>query len=59
MQLHGEAAGGRRMRKFGIKFAVHHPEAAEVKRDFVACTTTEDWKRTLDRWYGARAADGR
>lgn len=59
MQLHGEAAGGRRMRKFGIKFAVHHPDAAEVKRDFVACTTTEDWKRTLDRWYGARAADGR
>ena len=59
MQLHGEAAGGRRMRKLGIKFAVNHPEAAEVKRDFVACTTTEDWKRTLDRWYGARAADGR
>jgi hypothetical protein len=40
------------MRKFGIKFATHHPRADEVKRDFIACTTTEDWRRTLDRWYG-------
>ena len=56
MQLHGEAAGGRRMRKFGIKFASHHPRAEEVKREFIDCETVEQWKRTLDRWYPADEA---
>ena len=51
IQLHGEAAGGRRMRKFGIKFASHHPEAERVKRDFIDCETVADWRRTLERWY--------
>lgn len=51
MQLHGEACGGRRMRKFGIKFATHHPRADEVKREFIDCDTTEDWKTTLAKWY--------
>jgi tRNA-dihydrouridine synthase len=51
MQLHGEAAGGRRMRKFGIKFATHHPEAERVKREFIDCETVVDWRRTLERWY--------
>ncbi len=55
IQLHGEAAGGRRMRKFGIKFATHHPEAERVKRDFIDCETVVDWRRTLERWY---ARDG-
>jgi tRNA-dihydrouridine synthase len=55
IQLHGEAAGGRRMRKFGIKFATHHPEAERVKRDFIDCETVIDWRRTLERWY---ARDG-
>jgi len=53
MQLHGEGAGGRRMRKFGIKFASHHPRADEVKRDFIECERVTDWKRTLEKWYPA------
>jgi tRNA-dihydrouridine synthase len=51
MQLHGEAAGGRRMRKFGIKFAAHHPQAMEVKSAFIDCETVADWRTTLERWY--------
>jgi tRNA-dihydrouridine synthase len=52
MQLHGEAAGGRRMRKFGIKFAAHHPRGEEVKREFIDCERVDDWQRTLAKWYG-------
>ena len=51
LQLHGEAVGGRRMRKFGIKFASHHPQGNEVKRDFIDCDTCDDWKRTFTKWY--------
>ena len=54
MQLHGEGAGGRRMRKFGIKFASHHPQAEEVKRDFIACEKVMEWRQTLEKWYPAR-----
>jgi tRNA-dihydrouridine synthase len=51
MQLHGEAAGGRRMRKFGIKFAAHHPQGDEVKRDYIEVDTVADWQRVLNKWY--------
>ncbi len=54
MQLHGEAAGGRRMRKFGIKFAAHHPQGDEVKRDYIECESAEDWQRVFTKWYAAK-----
>ncbi len=49
--LHGEKTAGRMMRKFGIKFAQHHPQTEAVKARFIATKTLEDWRETLDAFY--------
>ena len=51
ISIHGEQVTGRRMRKQGIKYARFHPDAAEVKREFVSVASVTDWSRVLDRWY--------
>ena len=55
MQIHGESLAGRRMRKMGIKYSRFHPQAVEVKRDFIEVHSLRDWTRVLDQWY---AGDG-
>ncbi|MDA0803928.1 MAG: tRNA-dihydrouridine synthase family protein [Planctomycetota bacterium] len=50
--LHGEMAASRRMRKFGIKFAVHHADAEATKADFIKCTTLAQWGEVVERRYG-------
>jgi nifR3 family TIM-barrel protein len=66
MQIHGEQLAGRRMRKMGIKYSRFHPNAAEVKREFIAVHSLTDWQRVLERhyatngpgvWPAANAAD--
>ncbi len=42
---------GKTMRKFGIRFAAHHPERDAVKKQFVAVETLDDWKAVLDEHY--------
>jgi tRNA-dihydrouridine synthase B len=49
--LHGEKRAGQMMRKFGIKFAQHHPDPDAVKRAFIAVHTVADWRRVLDEQY--------
>lgn len=49
---HGEAAAGPLMRKFGIKFARHHPRADEVARAFIAVKSLAEWRAVLDADYG-------
>lgn len=39
------------MRKFGIKFAAHHPNADEVKKQFIYIKTLDEWREVLERWY--------
>jgi len=51
MKIHGEAMAGRRMRKMGIKYSRFHPEAAQVKKDFIAVQSLRHWTSVLDRWY--------
>jgi len=55
MQIHGEQLAGRRMRKMGIKYSRFHPNAAEVKRDFITVHSLRDWQNVLNHWY---ATDG-
>lgn len=61
--LHGEDLAGRLMRKFGIRFAAHHPRAEDVRLRFISVETMEDWRAVLTEWYGEeaglRAARGR
>ena len=51
MQIHGEQVAGRRMRKVGIKYARFHPNAPEVKTDFINVRSLRDWNATLAKWY--------
>ncbi|MGI9013767.1 MAG: tRNA dihydrouridine synthase [Phycisphaerales bacterium] len=52
VSLHGEGLASRLMRKFGIKFSVHHPESNKVKAAFVCCATVYDWQMVIEEWYG-------
>jgi tRNA-dihydrouridine synthase len=44
---------GKTMRKFGIQFSKHHPEAEAVRRRFIAVATLEDWQAVLGDYYPA------
>ena len=39
------------MRKFGIRFSVHHDQADAVRKDFIAVKSKGDWQKVMDRWY--------
>lgn len=43
----------RTMRKFGIRFAEHHPEGQTVRRRFIACQTMSDWHGVVRQHYNA------
>jgi tRNA-dihydrouridine synthase len=58
VKLHGERAAGRMMRKFGIKFARHHPDAAKVKSAFIACSNIAQWHGVIEHCYRAAGSDG-
>ena len=49
--LHGESSASRMMRKFGIKFAQHHPQGDLVKSEFIKCHTAAQWREVLDKYY--------
>jgi len=48
---YGEGVAGKIMRKFGIKYAEHHPSAKDVRDAFIAVKTPDDFTAVLDRWY--------
>jgi tRNA-dihydrouridine synthase B len=48
---HAEAFTGKTMRKFGIRFAAHHPRGEEVRREMIAVSSLADWQGVLDRHY--------
>ncbi len=49
--LYGEARVGQLMRKFGIKYAILHPEHDTVRSALVRIKTREEWESVLDRFY--------
>ena len=49
--VRAEVFTGKTMRKFGIQFARHHPEADDVKRAFTRVKGLEDWQRVLEEHY--------
>lgn len=53
--VNGERLAGRLMRKFGIRFAAHHPRGDEVKRAFVRVETQDDWRQVVAQFYGAES----
>jgi nifR3 family TIM-barrel protein len=55
MEIHGEQLAGRRMRKMGIKYSRFHPNAAEVKTDFINVHSLRDWTSVLTKHYATDA----
>jgi tRNA-dihydrouridine synthase len=49
--VNGEVGAGLLMRKFGVRFAAHHPRGEEIRRRFIACSTTLEWRAVLDEFY--------
>ncbi|MEM1167450.1 MAG: tRNA-dihydrouridine synthase family protein [Planctomycetota bacterium] len=49
--VNGERAASLMMRKFGIRFAAHHPEAERVRRAFIAVDSIDAWRAVLDQAY--------
>jgi hypothetical protein len=46
-----ERHAARLMRKFGVRFSVHHPRAEAVKLKMIAVKDMNDWRRVLDEDY--------
>lgn len=46
-----EQTASRLIRKFGIRFAQHHPRAEEVRRRAIAVSSLEDWQTLLREYY--------
>jgi tRNA-dihydrouridine synthase len=42
----------RTMRKFGVRFAQHHPQGEEVRRRMIAVDSVNAWRGVLDEFYG-------
>ncbi|QOJ00538.1 MAG: tRNA-dihydrouridine synthase family protein [Phycisphaeraceae bacterium] len=40
---HGEEATSKMMRKFGIRFAAHHPRVDDVRRRFIQVRSRDEW----------------
>jgi tRNA-dihydrouridine synthase len=61
---HGEDATSKMMRKFGIRFAAHHPRGEEVRKRMIAVSSLADWRAVLEEFYcesesvGAHASTG-
>ncbi|MBC22760.1 MAG: tRNA-dihydrouridine synthase [Phycisphaerae bacterium] len=51
MVIHGEQRAGRMMRKFGIKFSHHHPEGEQVRKQFINCSNSRQWRDVIDQYY--------
>lgn len=53
--VNGERSAGLLMRKFGIRFSAHHPDSDAVRKRFIACSTTDEWRGVLEDHYQAGA----
>lgn len=45
------------MRKFGVRFSVHHPQRDEVHKRIVRVGDLDGWNRVLSDYYGERGAN--
>lgn len=54
VDVYGEVIGAKMIRKFGIKYAEHHPVARPVRDAFVAARDAADLRAVLDTWFDAK-----
>ncbi len=51
VSLNGERVASRMMRKFGIRFAAHHPRAEDVRQRMIGIDSLEAWRGVLADLY--------
>ncbi len=51
VSVYGEELAGKVMRKFGIKYAEHHPLYADVKQAFIDVRNSAEFVEAMERWY--------
>ena len=51
VEVYEEKRAAKIVRKFGIKYAEHHPLARDVRDAFITARTSGDITRLLDAWY--------
>lgn len=57
--VNGEQVASRMMRKFGIRFAAHHPRGEEVRKRMIGINSVADWQAVLGEFYHGLTADTR
>jgi len=55
---HGEETTSKMMRKFGIKFAQHHPRGDEIKRRMIDVNSAQDWHNVINEFYSEENQHG-
>ncbi len=56
--VNGELVASRMMRKFGIRFAAHHPRGEEVRKRMIGISGIGDWQAVLGEFYGGSVTIG-
>ena len=51
VRIHGQRRASLSMRKFGIKFSHHHPNAEAVKARFIAVKSLDGWHDVVESFY--------
>jgi len=51
--VNGEALASKLMRKFGVRFAEHHPQSDAVRVRFIRVESIADWRAVVDEFYPA------
>ncbi len=54
--VNGELVASRMMRKFGIRFATHHPQGEQVRKRMIGINGIKDWVAVLGEFYVGAAA---
>lgn len=52
--VNGEALASKLMRKFGVRFAEHHPQSDAVRIRFIRVESIADWRAVVDEFYPAQ-----
>ncbi len=50
-QIYPSNQVSKQMRKFGIRYALSHPRAEQVRTAFIAVQNSTDWQRVILQWY--------
>jgi len=56
VETYGPLVAGKIMRKFGIKYAEHHPLSRQVRDSFIAVKTPNEFTGVLEAWYDPAAS---